>query len=224
MTVSSTTAATSTSTGTDATTSVLTQVASNFQDFLSLLTTQLQNQDPTAPMDTNTFTSELVQFTSVSEQVATNTTLNSLLTATLGQQLTSASSLVGQQATVSGGTLPLQNGKAQVNYQTAAAEPVTVTVSDSSGKQVYTQTVQATAGSNSWTWNGTNSSGTQLKDGAYTVAVTANSGGTTVPAQAIGTVTGAQQSNSAVQLLFGTTSVPYSDLYSVAGAASTSST
>ena len=74
-------------------TATLTSLAGNFNDFLSLLTTQLQNQDPTSPMDTNQFTSQLVQFTGVAEQITANTTLSSILTANLAQQLTSASGM-----------------------------------------------------------------------------------------------------------------------------------
>jgi flagellar basal-body rod modification protein FlgD len=201
---------------------VLSQLAGNFNDFLSLLTTQLQNQDPTSPMDTNQFTSELVQFTGVAEQVNTNATLGQLLNASLGQQLAQASSLVGQQVTVSGGTLPLQNQSATVDFQTTAAEPVQITVSDSKGNVVESQQVQATNGSNTWNWNGINSYGQQEPDGAYSVSVTAN--GASVPFQAAGTVTGAQQSNQAVQLMFGTASVPFSDVVTLTGAPAATST
>jgi flagellar basal-body rod modification protein FlgD len=196
-----------------ATTSALTELAGNFNEFLSLLTTQLQNQDPTRPMDTSQFTSELVQFTGVAEQVNTNQTLGQLLTASLAQQLTQASGLVGKQVSFSGGSLPLQNGSATVDYQATAAGPVQITVSDASGNTVDTQTVTAASGSNTWTWNGKNANGQQLPDGAYTVGVTQS--GVAVPFQAVGTVTGAQQSNQAVNLLFGADSVGFGQIVSL---------
>src|SRR5271154_168156 len=85
---------------------------STFSDFLSLLTTQLQNQDPTSPMDTSQFTSQLVQFTEVAEQISGNSTLTQILGVGQTQQLTQASALVGLQVDFTGGTLPLQNGAA----------------------------------------------------------------------------------------------------------------
>ncbi|MDR3535144.1 MAG: flagellar hook capping FlgD N-terminal domain-containing protein [Acetobacteraceae bacterium] len=212
MTVSSTTPTTNTSSSAGST-SALTSLAGNFNDFLSLLTTQLQNQDPTSPMDTSQFTSQLVQFTGVAEQITANTTLTSILAANQTQQLSQANALVGDKVTFTGGTLPLQSGSAQVNYQTSAAEPVLVTVTNSSGTTVKSETVNAAAGTNTWTWDGTNSAGKQLSDGAYTVTVT--SGGTAVPFQAVGTVTGAEQVNQAVQLEFGAATVPYSQIVSM---------
>ncbi len=210
---SATANAASSNTATANSANTLASLAGNFNDFLSLLTTQLQNQDPTAPMDTNQFTSQLVQFTGVAEQINTNATLGQILTSAQTQQLGQASSLVGTQVSFTGGTLPLQNGAAQVNFQTPSAEPVQIAVVNSSGATVQTQTVNATAGANSWSWNGTDSNGTQLPDGAYTVAVTAN--GATVPFQSVGTVTGAEQVNQAVQLQFGNSMVPYSQVVSL---------
>ena len=83
---SSSSSSSSSGTGGNGTTT-LTALAGNFNDFLTLLTTRLQNQDPTAPMDTNQFTSQLVQFTGVAEQIQTNSTLTSLLSAAQTQQL-----------------------------------------------------------------------------------------------------------------------------------------
>jgi flagellar basal-body rod modification protein FlgD len=191
----------------------LASLAGNFNDFLSLLTTQLQNQDPTSPMDTSQFTTQLVQFTGVAEQITANSTLSQILSADQTQQLTQASGLVGQQVAFTGGTLPLQNSAAQVDYQTTGAEPVQITVTNASGTTVQSQTVNATSGANTWTWDGTNSNGTQLPDGTYNVSVTA--GGTALPFQSVGTVTGAEQVNQAVQLQFGTATVPYSQVVSM---------
>ena len=225
MTVSSTyanaaTAATTTSATANAATAVsatntLTQLAGNFNDFLSLLTTQLKNQDPTSPMDSNQFTSQLVQFTAVAEQITTNTTLGQLLTSSLSQQLSQASDLVGRQVSVTGSSLPVQNGAASLQFTAGAPGPVQVAVSDAGGNVVRTDTVNAVAGVNGWKWDGTSDAGKQLGDGAYTVAVTAN--GATIPFAANGTVTGAEQSNQAVQLQFGSTLVPFGNVVSLRG-------
>ena len=153
-------------------TNSLSQLASNFTDFLSLLTTQLQNQDPTSPMDTSQFTSQLVQFTSVQEQINTNATLNQLLTAAQGQQLAQASSLVGQTAQFTSTSLPLQNGTGQIDFQSSTAQPVQIAITTPSGGAVTTQVIQAGSGANTWNWNGTNSAGQQMPDGPYTASVT----------------------------------------------------
>jgi flagellar basal-body rod modification protein FlgD len=199
-------------------TNTLASLTNNFNDFLSLLTTQLKNQDPTSPMDTNQFTSQLVQFTAVSQQIETNKTLGQLLTASQAQQLSQASALVGKSVSFTGGTLPLQNGAAAVNFQATGAQQVQVMVADSSGTIVRSDTVQAADGDNNWTWDGKNSSGKQLTDGAYTVSVTGT--GTTVPFQAIGIVTGAEQTNGTVQLQFGNAAVTFDKVVSLAATSS----
>ena len=112
--------------------------------------------------------------------------------------------------------LPLQNGAAQINFQSNGAQPAQIAVVDASGTPVHTETVNAVPGANTWTWNGANFNGTQLPDGPYTVAVTA--AGTAVPFQAVGTVTGAEQVNQGVQLRFGTSSVPFSQIVSLTAA------
>lgn len=193
----------------------LTSLAGNFNDFLTLLTAQLKNQDPTSPLDTNQFTSQLVQFTSVAEQISTNSTLGQLLTSSVSQQLGQATNLVGQQVKFSGGDLPLQNGAATVDFQTTGAEQVQVAVTDANGNPVRTDTVSATSGSNTWKWDGTSDSGATAPNGTYTVAVTAS--GVAVPFQSVGTVTGAQQVNQAVQLMFGTDAVGFDKIVSFGG-------
>jgi flagellar basal-body rod modification protein FlgD len=213
MSIASTTGTSPTSdSASTAASSALTSLAGNFNDFLSLLTTQLQNQDPTSPMDTSQFTSQLVQFTMVAEQISGNSTLTQMLGAQQTQQLTQASSLVGQQVAFTGGTLPLQNGTAQVDFQASSAGPVQITVTSSSGVTVGSQTVNAAAGNNTWTWNGTDAYGAQLPDGSYNVTVT--EGGTTLPFQSVGTVTGAEQLNSTIDLELGSAVVPFSQVVS----------
>ncbi len=87
-------------------TNALQSLGTNFNEFLNLLMTQLQNQDPTAPMDSNQFTTELVQFTGVQQQVATNSSLTQLISMQQTSQVLQSSSLVGQIATVSSARSP----------------------------------------------------------------------------------------------------------------------
>src|ERR1700735_5035586 len=93
----------------------LSSLSSNFDDFLTLLTTQLQNQDPTSPMDANSFTSELVEFASVEQQISTNSSLPQLIQLTQAADVTQASGIVGKQVTVQSTQIPLQSGTGTLN-------------------------------------------------------------------------------------------------------------
>jgi flagellar basal-body rod modification protein FlgD len=212
------------SAGTPATTggtSSLTQLASNFKDFLSLLTTQLKNQDPTAPLDTNQFTSQLVQFTSVQEQINSNETLNQLLTATLAQQLTQASSLVGKTVDFTATQMPLQNGTGSLQFQSPGNQTVQVSIANANGAVIQSVPVAAVAGNNTWTWNGATAGGGVAPDGSYTATVTGTSAtgvSTALPFTVSGVVTGAEQSGGIVQLMFGSQGVGFGSVVSLGAA------
>ena len=211
------TSSTASSTGTTA--SALSSLASNFNNFLSLLTTQLQNQDPTSPMDTDTFTSELVQFTSVQEQVNTNASLNSLISLTQDGQITNSGSMVGKQVTATSDQIPLQSGTGTVQFTGTAGEQVAIAITNSAGTDVRDALVTATAGSNTWKWDGTDNSGDSVKDGSYNIAVLGQSNGGTsssVSFSVVGTATGVTKSGTAVDLQMGATSVDMSAVQSVA--------
>ena len=99
----------------------LSKLSGNFNDFLKLLMTQLQHQDPTSPMDTNAFTSQLVQFSSVEQQINTNTSLNKLIEATQGGSVLQASGMVGKTVQATSDHLALQGGKAGVGFALSGA-------------------------------------------------------------------------------------------------------
>jgi flagellar basal-body rod modification protein FlgD len=218
-------AAGSTTSSSSATTSASTNasnplvaLSSNFNDFLQMLMTQLQNQDPTSPMDTNEFTSELVQFSGVEQQINTNGSLTQLIQLTQAGETMQGTSMTGKSVTVQSSQIALQNGSGTLNFTDPTAGPVAIAVTDSSGNQLYGTTLTATAGQNSWTWNGTNNQGTQLPDGAYNAAVVAtNAGGTTtmLPFTVTGTATGVQSLSSGMQLELGALAVPFSAIQSV---------
>ena len=204
----------STSGGKDA----LSSLSGNFNNFLGLLMTQLQNQDPTAPLDTNQFTSQLVQFTSVQQQINTNASLTQLIQATQGSNLLQASSLVGQSVQLSGDQASLQNGSASVNFTSSSTQPVSIGVYGASGTLLNSATVTPAAGANSWTWNGKAANGARQADGAYKIVVQA-ADGTAVPFTTQGTVTGVQRSGTAINVQLGGLSVDLSTVASVAGQA-----
>lgn len=205
-------------TATQSGSAALSSLDSNFSDFLGMLMTQLQNQDPTSPMDTDQFTSELVQFSSVEQQIETNQSLTQLIQLTQGSEIIQGSSMLGQQVTVQSTQVPLQNGSATVNITSPAAEPVAVSITDANGVAVYSGSFNAVAGNNSWTWNGTDNSGNTVADGVYTLTPTgtnADGSTSTLTFTVNGTATGVQETNNTVELELGSLSVPFSAITSV---------
>ncbi len=182
--------------------SALGSLSGTLNSFLTLLMTQLKNQDPTSPMDTNTFTTQLVQYSSVEQQINTNTNLTNLITATQSNTILQSTSLVGKQATVTNDHLSLQDGKAQIHFNAPKDEPVTITVTGPSGATVLQTNMSAAAGNNDWSWNGKDDTGHTLADGAYKVTV-ADQSGTGIATTVTGTVTGLQRSGTAVNAVMG---------------------
>src|ERR671911_1713530 len=88
-------------------------IAQNFDAFLLLLTTQLKNQSPLDPLDTNQFTQQLVQFASVEQQLRSNDTLTALLATAKAANTSTAASFIGRQMTADGTTTRLSNGTAR---------------------------------------------------------------------------------------------------------------
>jgi flagellar basal-body rod modification protein FlgD len=211
------TAATSSASGTSGQLSL----ASNFNTFLNLLTTQLQNQDPTSPVDSNQFTQQLVEFAGVQQQVQSNTYLQQILGAVQGNAVSSASSYIGTSIQAAGDQASLTSGGSTTFGYTlsAAATNVQVTVKDSSGNIVYQGTGTGNSGSNTVSWNGTNSfTGASEPSGIYTVSVSATDNGSPVTATPYitGTVQSASISNGTVELNLGNgLQVPSSSVTSI---------
>jgi flagellar basal-body rod modification protein FlgD len=197
----------------------LTSLASNFQTFLSMLMTQLKNQDPTSPMDSNQFTSELVQFSSVEQQINTNTSLTQLIQLTQAGELMQSSAMVGKQIEVNAADLTLQNGHAAIRFTAPANEPALISVTTDTGGKVLDTSVAANNGSNTWTWDGKNASGRTMPDGTYQVTVTgqnADGSASALKYTVLGTATAVQspsKGNLALQL--GALAVPFSEIVSV---------
>ena len=196
----------------------LVALSSNFNDFLQMLMTQLQNQDPTSPMDTNAFTSELVQFSGVEQQINTNGSLTQLIQLTQAGETMQGSSMTGKQVTVQSSEIAVQNGSGTLNFNDPTAGPVAIAITNSAGQQLFGTTLTATAGNNTWSWNGQNNAGTQLPDGAYNAAIVsgnANGSTTALPFTVTGTATGVQSLSSGMQLDLGALTVPFSAVQSV---------
>src|SRR5689334_25171452 len=120
-----------------------TTIANNFQTFLTLLTTQLQNQNPLDPLDTNQFTQQLVQFASVEQQLKTNDQLGSLVSIQQTTQSTQALNFVGKTAVVDSSTASLSSSKATWDLSIPSNCNLTVTITNSTGATVYTRKLSA---------------------------------------------------------------------------------
>ncbi len=150
------------------------QIAGNFQSFLQLLTTQLQNQNPLDPLDTNQFTQQLVEFAGVQQQLNTNDSLATLVSLQKTTQSTQALGFVGKTAVVTGSTAPMTSSTAAWQLSVPTASALHVTIANSTGQTVFTGTYNASAGNNQpFAWNGQGNDGTQYPDGNYTLTATA---------------------------------------------------
>jgi flagellar basal-body rod modification protein FlgD len=145
------------------------EIASNFTEFLQLLTTQLQNQDPLSPMDTNQFTQQLVMFAQVEQQMKSNDSLSTLVTLQQSAQATQALALVGATVVVNGSAENLSNGQATWTLNAAKPSTATITIADSTGRTAFTGNFTVNSGSQTFTWDGHGNDGTLWPDGTYTL-------------------------------------------------------
>jgi flagellar basal-body rod modification protein FlgD len=201
VTAPTTTPPTTTPTATpDKTAQGIASLADNFNTFLSLLTTQLKNQDPTAPLDSNQFTQQLVQMTGVEQQLNANELLQQLVNNT-SNGVATAVSLIGKTVKAVSDTANLNNGQAQWTYNLGSGTTdLKVQVLDASGKVVHAEAPSdLTPGDHAFTWNGKDLTGTQLPNGGtYTLKVTAmdSTGAAIATTNYVqGVVTGVGQSN-----------------------------
>jgi len=148
-------------------------IAGNFTQFLQLLTTQLKNQNPLDPLDTNQFTQQLVQFAQVEQQLKSNDELSTLVSLQQTTQTTQALGFVGQTVTVDGATTDLTKGMASWVFNVPKPSTAQVTITNAAGATVYSGSFTVQAGQQQFTWDGKSNDGTQWADGTYKLSVTA---------------------------------------------------
>jgi flagellar basal-body rod modification protein FlgD len=201
-------------------------LAGNFDTFLQLLTTQLQNQDPLDPLDTNQFTEQLVEFASVEQQVNMNTNLQTLISLQQTAEATSAMQFLGADVTINSNTGTLSNATgtpATWSFSSPSPASAAITISSSTGQVAYTGTTSLSAGTQSFTWNGQGNNGVTWPDGTYTLSITAtgaNGQPVTVSTQVQGVVTGINVSQNPPTVMVGGQSYPISAITSVNSASS----
>jgi flagellar basal-body rod modification protein FlgD len=172
--VTSSIAATSTAGAVASTTGVdKNTIAGNFQMFLTLLTTQLKNQNPLDPLDTNQFTQQLVQFAQVEQQLKQNEQLATLVALEKSAQATTALAYVGATVAVDGQTAALSNRQATWSFTVPKPVTATVTIKSATGQTAYSSAYTMNPGLQNFVWDGRDNNGVQWADGNYTLSITA---------------------------------------------------
>lgn len=218
MAVSGTSGTSGTSSTSSGVTGSTSGIANNFDQFLTLLTTQLKNQSPLDPLDTNQFTAQLVQFAGVEQQLKTNETLGSLLSLSAAGTATNAVGFIGSTITADGTMTRLANGKANWKVNMASAGTATITIKNSSGSVVQTMTRTLTAGDQTFSWDGSTSLGTSAPDGEYSISIDAKNvlgESITAKTQVSGVVDGVDFTSSIPMLKIGSITVPIDKVKSV---------
>ncbi len=187
-------ASSSSSSSTSSATSASGGVSLGGTDFLTLMLAQLQNQDPTSPVDSNVFLTQLSELSEVQGITQLNTSFTNLSNAVIGNQATQASSLLGHTALVPSSSATLATAGASVTGAVAVPQTtsqVLVNISNSSGQIVQQVNLGAqSTGIANFTWNGTESNGATAPAGTYSISAAVNgvATGTVVPTYVSGTI------------------------------------
>jgi flagellar basal-body rod modification protein FlgD len=195
-------------------------LAANFDTFLKLLTTQLQNQDPLAPMDANEFTSQLVEFASVEQAIQTNSKLGELGELIESSGTSSAMGMLGREVIAVTDRVGLAaSGDAQIRYRLPeAAAKITVTVLDAQGRAVRSLAGGGASGENLVRWDGLDGAGRRMAPGSYQIRVeAARADGTALAAEQYltGTVEGIEPGADGITLVVAGATVPMSAVRTV---------
>jgi flagellar basal-body rod modification protein FlgD len=195
------------------------RLADNFDQFLQILTTQLKNQSPLDPLDTNQFTQQLVQFSGVEQQLRTNDQLAQLLAANKTSSTVSALGFVGAKVTADGASTQHTSGSASTwNLNAARGATGKITITDKTGATVHSMEQALVAGNQTFKWDGRLANGQMAPSGTYTISVAAKDatgGSVTVKSEITGTVDAVDVTGDSPILKIGEISVPMSAVKSI---------
>lgn len=147
----------------------------NQETFLTLLTTQMQNQDPLDPMSNEEFVAQLAQFSSLEQQMVTNAMLESVYLGIASLNNASMAALVGAEVVAVGDQISYSgSGDVDLHFDAAAdVAEASVEIYDSEGNLVFSEDIGAlNAGEDRWTWDGTDTDGNPVEAGEYTFKIT----------------------------------------------------
>lgn len=142
----------------------------DYELFLSILTTQIQNQDPLDPLDSSEFTNQLVQYSSVEQSIKQNQNLEEMISLIKSDQSLGYVSYIGNEITADASTTTLSGSQASWAYEIDEAASGTFQIRNSSGEVVYSGDAQFEAGSGTFTWEGQTDVGQNAPDGLYTIS------------------------------------------------------
>jgi flagellar basal-body rod modification protein FlgD len=195
------------------------KLAEDFDTFLGILVTQLNNQDPLEPMKSQEFTNQLVQFSTVEQAIATNTKLDQMLQAQAGNRASQAVNYIGKEVAIDGNQAQLQDGAAKFAYTLEdQAQTVAVEISNAEGQVVRTLQGDPSAGRHDVNWDGTTQSGQQLPDGVYNIqvyAVDGNDKTVNATTETRGEVTGFEVRDQQIHFQVGGVEVPFDKVTAV---------
>lgn len=147
-------------------------LASNYSTFLTLLTAQLQNQDPLNPTDSNQFVQQLVSFSGVEQQIRASDQLEKLVALQQGAATGTAVSYLGKTVTLDSPVTSVADDGAEWNYAlNSTASATKITIQNSSGVTVFSANGDTKAGPHTFTWDGKTSAGDKVPEGKYTMVV-----------------------------------------------------
>ncbi len=197
-----------------------TGLAQDFNQFLILLTTQLQNQDPLSPMDTTEFTNQLVAFSGVEQQINTNQKLDSLVSLSLGNAVGNSLGYVGMDISYLSSEFNFDGAEpVKLNYA-YNSEPfeAKIRIVNEEGETVYETDAEKGLGNNEFVWDGTTKDGTIAPEGTYEIRVDAldfdgNAVSTTTVVN--GRVRGVESQNGLIFLLVGERAVSLGQVLNV---------
>lgn len=195
------------------------QLSQTFDDFLRLLTTQLKNQDPISPMDANEFTNQLVSFSQVEQQIATNEKLDELIGANGNGGFGAALGYLGQEVEVIGRDFNFNGEPVTLGYGMPADAAIgIVEIRNAAGGVVHVQEASSRTGRNEFTWDGRGTNGEVVPPGPYTITVRAADGEgepVEVPTFVRGRVDGVENVDGENVLLMGNTPVSLDNVLAI---------
>jgi flagellar basal-body rod modification protein FlgD len=220
-TVTTNTGTNTTSTAAATTAEATKGIGADFNMFLKLLTTQMQNQDPLNPMDTSQYTQQLVQYSQVEQTVQQTGTLKDILTRLTSQDMAQASSYIGKEASFNSTSSALGAKPAEWNWTAGTgAASLSATVTDASGKIVATRTIDP-ASHGRFTWDGTRNDGSKAAAGSYSLAMQAkdaSGGDVTTGVNSLGVVDGVSAAAGVVSVSVAGITYPATQLLGVSAA------
>jgi flagellar basal-body rod modification protein FlgD len=207
------------SAGATSTSSSLSALSSNYELFLSILTTQIKNQDPLDPMDSSKYTEQLVQYSSVEQQIKTNDQLGNLLSVMAATTASSYVNYLGTNVVASGATTQLKDGEATWAYDSPSSGKARVEIRNNLGAVVYAGDVDLAEGRDTFTWDGRTTAGSLAEEGNYSITIgryDANNRPTVpVATEVEGTVEGVEFTGSGAILLINGSRIPAGSVISV---------